>query len=113
MDNAVGARSQSNHTPVLQHLTANGTGPDKELAVVGDLLLERLSKDGDLTIITRSRRLAFSLRRKSGGKGFQGVKVQMLNQWVELGRTGFQGLLSDEAPNDSDDWGNITRGLVR
>lgn len=55
---AVGARAQSNHGPVLQHLTANGTSADEELLEIGNLVLIFSSKDGNLAIVAATDGLA-------------------------------------------------------
>lgn len=64
MNDTVGTSGKAHHAPILQHLTTDSTRTDKELASVGNLFLKGLTEDGDLPVVSRSKRLDVSLRRK-------------------------------------------------
>lgn len=76
--------------------------------MVGDLGVERKTEDGDLRVVPRTERLALGFGRESRRKGFQRVEVEVLNHGVELGRAGFEDLLSDEPSKDGVDGSEVS-----
>lgn len=68
MNDTVGTSGETHHAPIFQHLTTDSTRTDKELASVGNLFLEGRTEDGDLPIVSRSKRLDVSLGRKASGE---------------------------------------------
>ena len=113
IDGAVGSRAKANHAPVLQHLTADSSGPNQKLSIVENLFLESLAKHGYLAIIPGTCRLAIYLARKSRWEGFKGVEVSKLNDRVEFCGTRFQNLLGNQATNNGINRSKITTGLIR
>src|SRR5690606_11436267 len=94
IDLALRSGCKTNHGPVLQHLATNGASTDKELFDISNLLLELLAKDCNLSIISAANGLAaFLCPLDGGGQTFQRVKVQVLNDRVELSRYSFQHFL--------------------
>jgi hypothetical protein len=113
-DGAVGTGGETHHGPVLEHLAPDGAGADEELAVVGDLLLERATENCDLAIVATAVGGAVGLGERVGGdgEGLEGVKVEVLDGRVKLAAAGLEDLLRDEATGEGDDGGEVTGGLV-
>jgi len=132
VDMTGGARTKTNHGPVLEHLAADSTRADEELARVGQFVLESLAKDGDLSVIAganlkkkrkkkcesaaHSKQKAYRLRVGLGkrlGNGLGGVKEKVLVDRVELATDGLEDLLGNDATNHGRHGLEITRGSER
>ena len=64
---ALGASTKTHHSPVLEHLAADGTCTNEKLLDVAELLLVFLTQNGDLAIVARANRGALLFRTGCGG----------------------------------------------
>lgn len=112
VDVSLRSACQTHHRPVLEHLAPDRTRSNQELPVVGDLLLERLSEHGDLAVVSASLGLAVLLRRLLSRERLEGIKVELLDHRVELGRACLQNFLSYEPSENGVHRGKVSLGLV-
>lgn len=107
------ARRDTHQRPVLEHLATDRTGADEELTVVGNLVLERATEDGDLTVVASGRGGGGAVfgGRLDGRESLQGVVVEVLEEGRELARAGLEDLLRDETTDDGVDGSEVTGRL--
>ena len=112
-DTALRPGPQANHSPVLQHLATNSAGTDEELLGVCDLVLEILTKNGNLAIVPRADRLAVLSRALDAGwQRFKGVEVEPLLEGMELSGHGLENLLRSDTTNKGRHGVEVTGSLV-
>mmetsp|Transcript_6972 Transcript_6972/g.20373 ORF Transcript_6972/g.20373 Transcript_6972/m.20373 type:complete len:661 (+) Transcript_6972:2046-4028(+) len=96
---AVLAAGDSHHGQELEELASEGAGSHNESVEALQLLLELLAEDHDLPVVPRPR----GLHVLKGGllpKGLDAVKVEELENGVELARAGLEGLLRHDAADE-------------
>ncbi|KAI6759399.1 hypothetical protein HG530_010079 [Fusarium avenaceum] len=105
--------SQTDHGPVLEHLTTNGAGTNKELLHIGNLVLVFGTENGDLSIISAASGLAKFSRSLSGCRqGLKRIKIHPLVNRLELARNSLEGLLCHKSAKIGSHGVEITLGLV-
>jgi hypothetical protein len=107
------AGRDTHQRPVLQHLATDCTGTDEELTVVGDLLLEGATENGDLTVVAcgRGGRGAVFGGRLDSREGFEGVVVEVLEEGRELARASLEYLLRNKTTDDGVNGSEVTSCL--
>ena len=111
MDLSFWPSTETNHRPILEHLAPNGTGTDKELPVVSDLMLEVAAEDGDLGVVPCPQGLNVRLSWEGFGERLKRVEVHVLRHRVELCTDGFEHFLGDEPADDGIDGREISNCL--
>jgi hypothetical protein len=107
------SRSETHHTPVLQHLATDSSGSNQKFSGFLDLSLELLSKDCNLCIVSRASGRTFILGRNLIRHRFERVKVHVLHHGVELGAASFEHFLSNETSDNSTHGREFSLRLVR
>ena len=111
MDPSIRPSTETNHRPILEHFAPNGTSADKELPVVGDLMLEIAAEDGDLGVVPCPQGLDVRLSWEGFGERLKRVEVHVLHHWVELCTDCFEHFLGDEPADDGIDGCEVSNCL--
>jgi len=100
MDLSIRPSSETNQRPILEHLAPNSTSSNEELPVVGDLVLEVATEDGDLGVVSCAQGLDVRLSWEGVRERLERVEVHVLYHRVELCTDGFEYFLRDEPADD-------------
>mmetsp|Transcript_37796 Transcript_37796/g.64788 ORF Transcript_37796/g.64788 Transcript_37796/m.64788 type:complete len:479 (+) Transcript_37796:941-2377(+) len=98
---ALGPHADAHESESLDELAAERPRADEEGVEIGELRLERRAEDGHLRGVAAGRgggRLGG--RERLGRKALEGVEVEALADWVELGRARLDDLLPHDAAED-------------
>lgn len=107
VDQAVRATTNTHHGPVLQHLATDGTRSDQEVLQVQYLVVEGITEDGDLSVVTSANQLGVALSQGLG-ETFDAIEEQELVDGSVFGRDGLDNFLSDDTTEGSSHGRKVT-----